>query len=94
MSIKTFIKYYVGMLLFIDLFAMAVIGFLLRLIIPAGRLAHGEKYFLGLHRHTWVDIHLYLALLFVLLVICHIWLNWTWIVHSTKQHCRRNKKNI
>ncbi|MCD4687958.1 MAG: DUF4405 domain-containing protein [Desulfuromonadaceae bacterium] len=69
-------KCYIGMLLFIDLFAVVVNGFLLRFIIPAGRVTHGDNYFLGQHRHVLVDIHLCLALFFVVLVICHVGLSW------------------
>lgn len=34
---------------------------------------------LGLGRHDWGDVHFVLALLFVLLILLHIVLHWTWI---------------
>jgi hypothetical protein len=34
---------------------------------------------LGLGRHDWGDIHFVLALLFVLVVLLHLVLHWTWI---------------
>jgi len=34
---------------------------------------------LGLGRHDWGDIHFLLALLFVLLILVHLVLHWTWI---------------
>jgi uncharacterized protein DUF4405 len=67
---------------------IAARGLLLGFVIPVGRAAQREKYFLGLHRHGWVDMHLYLALLFIVLVVIHLGLQWKWIVQSTRQNFR------
>ncbi len=93
-TMKSFVKYFVDMILFIDLIAIAVSGLLLGFVIPTGRVPHGEKFLLGLHRHAWTDMHLYLALLFVVLIFFHMWLNWTWIVQSTRQHFRKSRKKV
>ena len=37
------------------------------------------KQLLGLGRHDWGEVHFILALLFVLLILVHIVLHWTWI---------------
>ena len=39
---------------------------------------------LGLGRHDWGDIHFILALLFLLLILVHIVLHWTWIKTCAK----------
>lgn len=79
-------KYLIDALLFVDLTSIAVIGLLLAFVIPAGRGAHETKYFLGLHRHEWGDIHLYCSLFLLGLLILHLWLNWAWIVHATRSY--------
>jgi hypothetical protein len=45
---------------------------LLTVIIPDGRTGRGANYFLGLHRHDWENIHLYLPIGLSLLLIVHI----------------------
>jgi hypothetical protein len=78
-------KYLIDALLFVDLCSLAAIGLLLAFVIPSGKAAsESSKFFIGLHRHDWGDIHLYLSLLMLGLVILHVWFNWTWVVNSTK----------
>ena len=42
------------------------------------------KQLLGLGRHDWGDVHFLLALVFVLLILVHIILHWTWIKTCAK----------
>lgn len=80
-------KYWIDALLFIDMCSIAVIGLLMAFVIPSGgQRRFEERYFLGLHRHEWGDIHLYLSLLLLGLLGLHLWFNWTWIVQSTKSY--------
>ncbi|MGC9057297.1 MAG: DUF4405 domain-containing protein [Candidatus Saccharicenans sp.] len=73
-------RYLVDSLLFISLVGMVIIGILMVLVIPKGREANeGAKYFLGLHRHEWGNIHFYLATAFVVLIVIHLAFNWSWI---------------
>jgi len=78
--------YFVNILLFVDICSVFAIGLLLALVIPSGRGRYTEKYFIGLHRHDWADLHFYLALLLVVLLILHVWLNWKWVAQSTKRY--------
>ena len=90
---KNSIKYIVNTILFIDICSIAVIGLLLAFVIPEGRVAQASKYFLGLHRHDWGNIHLYLSLLLLILLIFHLWFNRTWIIQSTKHFFGNRWKN-
>ncbi len=79
-------RYLVDVVLFVCLTGMAVIGGLLGLVIPKGSAAaEGSKYFLGLHRHQWGNLHAYLSVVFVVLIVIHIILNWKWITCRTSQ---------
>jgi len=73
--------------------SIAAIGLLLAVVIPEGKAVRASKYFLGLHRHDWGDIHLYLSLLLLVLLILHLWFNWSWIIQSTKKYFGNNWKN-
>jgi len=73
-------QYLVDTLLFICIVGIALIGILLAFFIPKGPSAlESSKYFLNLHRHQWGNIHLYLSLTFIFLVIIHLTLDWKWI---------------
>lgn len=43
-----------------------------------------EKLVLGLNRNSWRFIHISSGILFLVLVVIHICLNWTWIKNVTK----------
>ena len=91
---KKNLKYLIDALLFVDITSIAALGLLMAFVIPAGKQAAEAKFFLGLHRHDWGDIHLYLAIFFLCLLVLHIWLNWTWIVQATKSYVGDYWKNI
>jgi len=77
---KTDWQYLVDTLLFLCIVGIASIGFLMGLVIPKGpSAAESAKYFLGLHRHQWGNIHFYLSIAFTVLVIIHLIFSWRWI---------------
>jgi hypothetical protein len=79
-------QYLVDTLLFLSIVGIALIGFLMGLIIPKGPTApESTKYFLGLHRHQWSNIHFYLSIAFVVFVTIHILLSWKWIKNKSRQ---------
>jgi hypothetical protein len=84
----------INVALFIDMTSIAILGLLLGFVIPKGSVHPSEKYFLGLHRHEWGDIHLYLSLFFLILLFFHIWFNWTWVIQSTKRYLGVHWKNF
>ena len=91
---KNKLKYVIDVALFIDMCSVAVLGLLLGFVIPKGRFHGSQKYFLGLHRNDWGDIHLYPSLLLLILLVFHIWFNWTWVVQSTKHYFGDRWKNF
>jgi hypothetical protein len=77
-------RYLVDVVLFVCLGGMTLIGILLGLVIPSGPASsEASKYFLGLHRHQWGNVHAYLSIAFVVLTIIHIILNWKWVTAKT-----------
>ncbi len=79
-------QYLIDTMLFICIIGIVFIGFLLGLVIPKGpSFAESSKYFLGLHRHGWGNIHFYLSIAFTTLVIIHLLLSWKWIKSKAKQ---------
>lgn len=79
-------QYLVDTLLFLSIVGIALIGFLMGLVIPKGPTAQeSTKYFLGLHRHQWSNIHFYLSIAFVVFVTIHILFSWKWIKNKSRQ---------
>lgn len=77
---RTDLKFAVDTLMFVTILGVVAIGVLMAFFIPEGRLGAGQsKYFLGLHRHQWGDIHLYLSLAFAVFAVIHIVLAWSWV---------------
>jgi len=78
-------KYIVDMLMFLCMLGIVLIGLLMGFVIPEGRLGLGEsKYFLGVHRQQWGDIHLHLSLAFTAFVVVHVALAWSWLKGKAK----------
>ncbi len=83
---KTDWQYLVDTLLFLCIVGIAFIGFLMGLFIPKGPTApESAKYFLGLHRHQWGNIHFYLSITFTVLIIIHLIFSWKWIKAKARQ---------
>jgi hypothetical protein len=79
-------QYLVDTLLFLSVVGIALIGFLMGVVIPKGPTTpESSKYFLGLHRHQWSNIHFYLSIAFVVFVTIHILFSWKWIKNKSRQ---------
>jgi len=67
-----------------------VSGFVLWLVLPrggggymGGRGVAAQATFLW-ERHTWIDLHNWVAVALVVMVVIHVILHWKWIVYMTK----------
>ena len=76
-------------LFFLSLF-QAVSGFVMWLALPhGGGYGRGggngsEAVFWALTRDTWRDLHDWVAVALLVMIITHLVLHWRWIVHMTK----------
>ena len=63
-------------------------GFILWLALPhGGGRRGGEQIFWNLSRETWVDIHDWVAVALVALVIIHIAFHWKWLSRMFRNCC-------
>ena len=76
--------------------AEVVSGFVLWLGFPSGGGGGGrggglgELTFWELSKHTWIDIHDWVAVALVVLVLVHVVLHWKWIVRMAKAFFKGN----
>jgi hypothetical protein len=87
---RSTINFIVDLAGFLTLLGLIITASILRWILPPGtgglgRELHGGrgrehiKQLLGMGRHDWGDIHLWLGVAFVVLMLVHIILHWGWI---------------
>jgi hypothetical protein len=75
---------------FIAFVLLAATGVLMAFVLPPGR-GHGAAIW-GLTRHEWGDIHLWIAIGLVALMILHLALHWTWIVCMIKGKAKGDRQ--
>jgi hypothetical protein len=83
---KAKLNFIIDAAMFLTMMAIAGLGLLMEYIMPPGQVLW-EKYgsnpeltWLGWDRHDWGDIHFYLALTFLTLLVFHIILHWSQIL--------------
>jgi hypothetical protein len=72
--------------LFLAFLSLAATGAALKWAVPGhcGGSEGGTRFFLGLHRHSWMDLHFYMAVVLVVFILVHLVLHWDWIVRRFK----------
>lgn len=75
-------------------------GLVLWLVLPRGArdyysMINGRgRMFLGLQRNIWVDLHAWIAVTIVSLIIVHLILNWGWVVAVSKKIVLRTLRPV
>lgn len=88
---KTDWKYLVDTLMFLCIVGIVFIGALMGFVLKEGPVKdETQKYFLGLHRHQWGDIHLCLALAFTAFLVIHLIFEWSWIKGKARRLFKKN----
>ncbi len=89
------LNFVVDFIAFLNLLALALTGLIMKYILPTGTSGLGRalhdgrgradiKTLLSMDRHQWGSIHFYLAFLFIILMVLHIILHWSWIKNYFK----------
>ncbi|NHM26620.1 DUF4405 domain-containing protein [Desulfofundulus sp. TPOSR] len=85
--LRAWLNYWLGWLLFLAGLGLAVSGLVKWLILPGGGRGgfRGEEAVFIFARHTWTEIHQWLAVVIMVLVVLHIYLHWNWIATMSRQ---------
>ena len=90
-------NYILNVTMFLLAFFEVVSGFVLWFVLPrsggyrGGRGLAVRTTFLW-SRDTWIDLHDWVGVALVVVVILHLILHWRWIVYMTKRLCWRQKE--
>ena len=87
---RTSLNFIVDFISFFSLLALSCTGFIIKYILPPGTSGLGReisggrgreeiKRLWSMTRHEWGDIHFYISVLFIALMLVHLVLHWTWI---------------
>ena len=75
---------------------MATSGFILWLAFESGNGGGrrgvggpGNDTFWGVSKHTWIDLHDWVAVTLLVFVAVHIYLHWKWIIRMLKRYFRK-----
>ncbi len=92
---KNTVNYIINAVMAALMLDIAFLGILLGFVIPKGeRAGYAPKVLWGLHRHDWGEIHLYLSLALLALIVVHVWLHWSWVVACTRRLLSRTAWGI
>jgi|SRR3989304_4267375 len=97
------LNFIIDLIGFANLLCLAFTGFIIKYILPPGSGGQGRgfrggrgrgdiKELWSMSRHEWGNIHFYLALVFVVLMVVHIILHWGWIKNYIKSFFGISKK--
>ena len=76
---KNLIHRVLNLLLYIAFCAMVGTGLLMAYRLPPGSRGGRGLTVLGMDRHEWGDVHLWISYIVVAAVIAHLGMNWTWL---------------
>jgi hypothetical protein len=102
---RTTLNFIVDLISFVTFVVLVFTGFVIRFILPpgsggghgygyrGGRGAEEIKSLLSMTRHEWGDIHFVISIIFIVLMLIHLVLHWTWIKCYFKSLFRFSPKN-
>jgi len=78
-SRRTILPRLLNLLLWLSFCAMAGTGLLLGFRLPPGSQGGRGLSALGLDRHEWGDLHIWVGYLFIISILLHLALHWRWL---------------
>ena len=84
------VNFIIDLAAFLDLLGLIFTGFVIKYVLPPGSGGRGQELHGGqgaghikslwsMTRHEWGDVHFYLSVVFIALMLVHLALHWTWI---------------
>jgi fucose 4-O-acetylase-like acetyltransferase len=76
---------------FVSFLTLVSTGILMYLVLPPGS---GKLAVWGMTRHTWGDVHFWVAVLFLILITLHLIFHWKWIRCMFKEKIIKNNTSL
>ena len=81
---KSTLNFIVDLVSLLAMVGMIATGLLLKYVLPPGS-GHAGKVVWGLGRHDWGDVHFYLSVAILGLMLVHVALHWAWVCTMTRK---------
>lgn len=81
-GVKTRWNFWVDILTGLTFAAMVGSGILAKWVLPPGSRGGSGLVWLGQGRHFWGDLHFWVGIAMLVLVIVHVWLHWNWVLKT------------
>lgn len=76
---RTLLPRCLNLLLWLSFCALSGTGLLMALRLPPGSRGGRGLQALGMNRHEWGDVHLWIAYTFIAAILLHLILHWRWL---------------
>lgn len=90
---KIKLNYLVDFLAAICFLVVAKTGLIIFFFLPEGVRRGGYQEFFGITKNTYVDIHNWAGIIFIILILSHIILHWSWMISNTKNFFEKDRNN-
>lgn len=80
LPLKVLFRQVLDLALYLSFCTLAGTGLILAFKLPPGSRGGRGLTALGWSRHDWGDLHTWIAYLFISLIVCHLIINWSWLV--------------
>ncbi len=88
---KPDLNFVIDTLAFFSFLCLISTGILIFFVLPPGS---GNLLVWGMNRHGWGDIHFWIAMTFLLLMILHFILHWDWIINKIKGRAKSEELSM
>lgn len=86
---RTLLNIIIDLIAAVLMLGMIVTGYLLRFPLPPG--SNKSLILWGLSRHQWGDVHFWISLSLLVVMLVHLVLHWNWVVSMVCKYCGFDK---
>jgi hypothetical protein len=83
------LNFLIELVILVAMLGMLATGLTIRFLLPPGSRGGRGLSLWGLDRHEWGDLHFWIAVSLVVLLVIHMALHWTWVCALTQCWLRR-----
>jgi len=88
---KAKINYLVDVVMLLAFLITAVSGLVMFFFLPEGIRQGGYQTFFSVQKHSWIELHNFFGIAFLISTIVHFLLHWDWVTCMTKNFLRGDK---
>lgn len=92
MNSKLKTKYIIDLITFISFIITIITGLAIKFFMPSGIRQAGQQIFLGITRHSWIEIHDWAGIIMIIFALIHVIMYWKMFTCMTKNFFKKNEE--